>query len=98
MERNHKLMDLNNPFLTDEAIEEVEMIHDCIIVEDTSFTQRSISNAMKMMLKDGYNKLVWQEKMDFFFQPFFRLVAKETEFSKKVLGRRFKTPEIVLIL
>ena len=88
MERNHKLMDLNNPFLTDEAIEEVEMIHDCIIVEDTSFTQRSISNAMKMMIKDGYNKLVWQEKMDFFFQPFFRLVAKETEFSKKVLGNQ----------
>ena len=86
IERNKKLMDLHNPFLTEEAIEEIETIRECVIVEDNSFTQRSISNAMKMMIKDGYNKLVWQENMDFFFRPFFRLVAKETEYSRKILG------------
>lgn len=86
IERNKKLMDLHNPFLTEEAIEEVENIRDCIMVEDNNFTQRSVSNAMKMMIKDGYNKLVWQENMDFFFRPFFRLVAKETEYSRKILG------------
>ena len=46
-------MDLHNPFLTEEAIEEIETIRECVIVEDNSFTQRSISNAMKMMIKDG---------------------------------------------
>ena len=86
IERNQKLMDLNHPFLTEEAIEEIENIRECIIVEDNSFTQRSISNAMKMMIKDGYNKLVWQENMELFFRPFFRLVAKETEYSRKILG------------
>jgi 5'-3' exonuclease len=86
MERNHKLMDLHHPFLTQEAIDEVEGIRDCVIVEDNNFTQRSITNAMKMMIKDGYNKLVWQENMEFFFRPFFRLVAKETEYSRKILG------------
>ena len=86
IERNLRLMDLHNPFLTEEAIEDIENIHDCVIVESNDFSQRSISNAMKMMIKDGYNKLVWQENMEFFFRPFFRLVAKETEYSKKVLG------------
>lgn len=86
IERNHKLMDLHHPFLNEEAIEEIENIRDCVIVEDDKFTQRSISNAMKMMLKDGYNKLVWQENMELFFRPFFRLVAKETEYSRKILG------------
>ncbi len=86
IERNKKLMDLNHPFLTQEAIDEVESIRECVIIEDNSFTQRSISNAMKMMIKDGYNKLVWQENMEFFFRPFFRLVAKETEYSRKILG------------
>ncbi len=86
IERNKKLMDLHHPFLTQEAIDEVESIRDCVIVEDNNFTQRSVANAMKMMIKDGYNKLVWQENMEFFFRPFFRLVAKETEYSRKVLG------------
>ncbi len=86
IERNQKLMDLSHPFLTKEAIEEVDTIRECIIVEDSSFTQRSISNAMKMMIQDGYNKLVWQENLELFFRPFFRLVAKESEYSKKVLG------------
>ena len=85
IERNKRLMDLHNPFLTKEAIEEIETIRECVIVEDSSFTQRSIANAMKMMIKDGYNKLVWQENMEFFFRPFFRLVAKETEYSRKIL-------------
>ena len=88
VDRNFKLMNLHEPFLNETAIQEVEEIRDCVIVEDNSFTQRSISNAMKMMLKDGYNKLVWQEDMNFFFRPFFRLVAKETEFSKKILGNK----------
>jgi 5'-3' exonuclease len=86
IERNDKLMNLHHPFLTKEAIEEVETIRECVIVEDNNFTQRSITNAMKMMIKDGYNKLVWQENMEFFFRPFFRLVAKETEYSRKILG------------
>lgn len=88
MERNIKLMDLHNPFLTEQAIEEVKEIRECLIVEDTSFTQRSISNAMKMMVKDGYDKHVWKENMEFFFRPFFRLVAKETEYSRKIIGNQ----------
>lgn len=86
IDRNYILMDLHNPFLNEQAIDEIKEISECIIVEDSNFTQRSITNAMKMMIKDGYDKLVWQENMEFFFRPFFRLVAKETEYSRKIIG------------
>jgi DNA polymerase-1 len=86
IERNKKLMDLKNPFVTEEAIEEVEELRTCAIVENEDFTQRSIAQATKMMIADGYDKLVWKENLMFFFQPFYRLVAKEKEYSKRVLN------------
>jgi 5'-3' exonuclease len=86
IERNLLLMNLHKPFLTEQAIQEVDEIHNLPIVEDNNFTQRSISTAMKMMIKDGYNRHVWNENLEFFFRPFYRLVAKEVEFSKKILN------------
>jgi len=86
IERNMLLMNLHKPFLTEKAIKEVEEIHDCPIVEDNDFTQRSIATAMKMIVKDGYTQYVWNQNLEFFFRPFYRLVAKETEFTKKVLN------------
>jgi hypothetical protein len=41
---------------------------------------------MKMMIKDGYTKLVYNNDMESFFKPFYRLVTKEKEYSKKVLN------------
>jgi 5'-3' exonuclease len=86
IKRNDRLMNLHHPLLTEQAISEVDDLHNCIIVENEDFTKRSVANAMTMMVKDGYNKLVWNEDMNWFFQPFFRLVAKETEYSKKMIN------------
>ena len=87
-ERNKILMDLRNPFVNDKAKAEIAEIRDCIIaLEDESYMQRSISNAMKMALRDGYNKLMWQENMELFFRPFYRLVAKEKEFTKNTIEK-----------
>ena len=87
-ERNKKLMDLKNPMINEKTEQEISDIRDCIIaLEDASYTQRSITNAMKMMIKDGYNTLVWQGNMDFFFQPFYRLVIKEKEFTRTTLEK-----------
>ena len=69
--------------VNDEAIREVDSLHNSLLVEDEKFTDRSVYNAMKMMIKDGYNTLVWKENMDLFFQPFYLLVTKEKEFAKK---------------
>jgi 5'-3' exonuclease len=83
-ERNKKLMDLKNPMINDDAEREVSDVKECIIaLEDDRYAQRSISNAAKMMVADGYNTLVWKENMEFFLRPFHRLVAKEKEFTKK---------------
>lgn len=87
-ERNKILMDLRNPFVNEEAKKEISEIRSCIIaLEDTNYMQRSISNAFKMALRDGYNTLMWQENMELFFRPFYRLVAKEKEYTKSVMGK-----------
>lgn len=84
-ERNRKLMDLTNPFVNEIARQEVADIHQCVITNDDDVTQRSITNAMKMMINDGYKQFVYQENLDMFFRPFYRLVTKEKEFTKKML-------------
>lgn len=87
-ERNKKLMDLKNPMINEKAVQEISDIRDCIIaLEDSNYVQRSITNAMKMMIKDGYDKLVWNENMEFFFRPFYRLVVKEKEFTKNTIEK-----------
>jgi len=85
-ERNRILMDLRNPFVNEEAKKEIFEIRSCIIaLEDINYMQRSISNAFKLALRDGYNTLMWQENMELFFRPFYRLVAKEKEFTKSTI-------------
>lgn len=85
-ERNKKLMDLSEPFLTDYAIEQIEELRTCLIYSNDDFNDRSINNAMKMMIKDGYVRHVFNNDMDIFFKPFYRMVTKEKEFSKKNLN------------
>ncbi len=85
-ERNKKLMDLNEPFLTEKSVDELEELRNCVIYTNDNFNDRSVTNAMKMMIKDGYSKHVFNNDMDTFFKPFYRLVTKEKEYSKKVLN------------
>jgi DNA polymerase-1 len=85
-ERNKKLMDLKEPFLTPEALEEIEELRNCLIYSNEDFNDRSINNAMKMMIKDGYVRHVFNNDMETFFKPFYRMVTKEKEFSKKTLN------------
>lgn len=84
-ERNKKLMNLKAPFVNEQAINEVNDIRECIIVGHESFVDRSITNAMQMFIKDGYNTLVWNGDIELFFRPFYRLVSKEKEYAKKIL-------------
>jgi DNA polymerase-1 len=85
-ERNKKLMDLKEPFLTEEASEEIDELRTCLIYSNDDFNDRSINNAMKMMIKDGYVRHVFNNDMESFFKPFYRMVTKEKEFSKKTLN------------
>lgn len=85
-ERNKKLMDLKEPFLDENSWNELEDLKNCVIYTDDNFNDRSINNAMKMMIKDGYTRHVFNNDMELFFKPFYRLVTKEKEFSKKILN------------
>ena len=85
-ERNKKLMNLKEPFLPEESLSEIEELKNCIIYTNDNFNDRSINNAMKMMIKDGYTRHVYNNDMESFFKPFYRLVTKEKEYSKKVLN------------
>jgi 5'-3' exonuclease len=87
IERNKILFNLCEPLVNDQAIEEVKLLHEATLIEDEKFTDRSIYNAMKMMIKDGYKSLVWKENLELFFQPFYLLVTKEKEFAsnKRIL-------------
>ena len=86
IERNNKLMNLKEPFLNEIATEEVEILRNSVLFSNESYADRSIYNAMKLMVKDGYSKHVFNGDMDLFFKPFYRLVVKEKEFSRKMLN------------
>lgn len=85
-ERNNKLMNLSTPLLNEQAESELEELQNCVIYTNDNFNERSITNAMKMMIQDGYTKHVFNNDMDLFFKPFYRLVTKEKEYSKRILN------------
>lgn len=94
-ERNKKLMDLRNPLVNEEAEKEISDLRECIIaLEDEKYAQRSISNAAKMMVADGYSALVWKENLEFFLRPFYRLVAKEKEYTKKITQNGYSDGQV----
>lgn len=85
-ERNKKLMDLRHPFVNEEAIKEVSEFRTHTLINKDGSADRSISTAMRMMVADGYNNLVWNGNLEFFVQPFYRLVTKEKEFRNQLLN------------
>jgi 5'-3' exonuclease len=65
-ERNKRLMDLKHPFINEDAVREVSELRTHTLIGDDNSVDRSISNAMKMMVADGYHNLVWNGNMEFF--------------------------------
>lgn len=78
---NSKLMNLKEPFITDDAIEQLK---DCkqLPLDDSD---RGAKNLLKMMMEDGYiNKIPGgTEKFAEYLQPFLFVVREEKEFLKK---------------
>lgn len=74
--RNAKLMNLKKPFINQEGIDAVESVRNGTIGED-----RSIETAMDMFARDGFNKLVGEGNIQYFFGPFYYMKSKEAEFS-----------------
>jgi len=87
IELNRELMNLKKPIVNQKAIDEVSEIIDCIIIMPSVEQDRGINNAMKLMIKDGFNMHVFNNDMSLFFRPFNRLISKEKEYSSKVLEK-----------
>ena len=83
VERNYKLMNLKEPFLTPQAKEEVEIIRNCVLAKEDGFVDRSVGDALKDFVNEGYSRFVYENKIDQFFAPYFRMSAKEKEYTKK---------------
>lgn len=83
--RNWKLMDLKNPFLNQEAINEIEIIRYSVLAKENGFVDRSVMDAAKTMIAEGYQKYMFNNKVDDFLAPFYRISAKEKEYTKKML-------------
>ena len=87
IELNRELMNLKKPMVNQKAIDEVSEIIDCIIIMPSVEQDRGINNAMKLMVKDGFNMHIFNNDMSLFFRPFNRLISKEKEYSSKVLEK-----------
>lgn len=86
VERNKKLMDLKNPIVNQEAIEEIEMIKDCVLAKEGGYVDRSMKDAMHDVIAEGYVRHMYNQDINKFFLPFHRIAAKEKEYTQKVLN------------
>jgi 5'-3' exonuclease len=77
--RNAKLMNLKKPFIDENAKIEMEKVIHGYLDSD-----RSIDTAMKSFVKDGFSPLLYNISVGDFFGPYYRLMAKEKEFAKKM--------------
>ena len=65
--RNKKLMDLKNPFVNQEAVDEIELIRYCVLAKENGFVDRSVNDAVKEFIKEGYGRHVFNNDINLFF-------------------------------
>ena len=78
-------MDLKNPFVNQEAVDEIELIRYCVLAKENGFVDRSVNDAVKEFIKEGYGRHVFNNDINLFFTPYYRISAKEKEYTKKML-------------
>lgn len=88
-ERNQKLMDLKNPFVNQEAIDEIEIVKHCVLANENGQFDRSINDVIKEFMSKGYSKFIYKrdlaEDINNFFMPYQRISTKEKEYTRKIL-------------
>ena len=77
---NEKIVDLSNPLLSEEAIEQVKLIYS----EKLDTDGRSYKNLIKFMVADGIFKYLpkTEDQWTYFIQPFMKLTRKEKNKTK----------------
>jgi 5'-3' exonuclease len=79
---NNRIVSLDNPFLTDEAKEGIELL----INENLDPEGRSYKNTMRMMMEDGIFTALPKsdDRWTMFLNPFLRLTRKEKNKTKTI--------------
>ena len=77
--RNAKLMDLNRPILTQEAINLVDTVKHAVLDKD-----REIKSAMQLSKDEGLMYHIGEQYADSFFSAFYMIMTKEKEYAKKM--------------
>ena len=77
---NEKIVDLSNPLLNDEAIEQVGLVYS----EKLDTDGRSYKNLIKFMVADGIFKFLpkTDDAWTYFITPFLKLTRKEKSKTK----------------
>lgn len=85
VKRNTILMDLKNPLVNEEAIQEIDVIRECVMAKENGQVDRSVTDVMSTALREGYNRFMYRGDMQNFFLPYMRIAAKEREYTKRIL-------------
>ena len=72
-EINYKLVDLKNPFMTNDGARELELL----IEGDLDPEGRSLKNVLSYMEKDGLKKLIGESRYENYLIPFKELINRE---------------------
>jgi len=75
-EINHKLVNLNAPFITEDAINDLEDLINGTL-EDTG---RDLKNVFQMMKRDGIDKTLGEHRFSEFLLPFKKLIDREKNY------------------
>ena len=75
-EINHRLVNLKQPFMTEESIRELELLTEGTL--DSS--GRDLKNVLIMMKRDGLDKAMGDFRFDDFLIPFKKLIDREKQF------------------
>lgn len=69
---NRMLVDLSRPLLTEDALEEINLLKDSPLSED-----RTIKNAYKMLKEDGIDIMLGESRYENYLLPFKKLMERE---------------------
>lgn len=84
-ERNNILMNLHQPLLNKEAIEQVNIIQNCVLAHEDGYVDRSVLDVIKEVRNEGYDRWMINNNVDAFFAPYHRIALKEKQYTKSVL-------------
>jgi len=83
--RNQKLMNLKEPFINEQVLQEIEILRNGVLAKEDGFVDRSISDAVKEVINEGYVRYMYKNDVELFFAPYYRMSAKEKEYTRKIL-------------